>query len=431
MTLVELLVTLAVMAIVISGIAQALSAFQTIYTVQSYKRQANAAARQGVAVIERDLRAAGFGIEPALAFDFNIYQGDGQFCLGTVTGNLCAQPNATNARDRTTGTDQLVFYSREPNYWGGDAAGEPEGWAWQVNGAAGTQLNLRGHRFPQTLRKGQILQVVCVGATEQAYVTVNTTITSTGSDDANIPVAITPGVADDPFQQTTLVTAGGSCLGQTTARVFMVNRYRYYVEPQLVLPDNSRDTFLMLDTGLDQNGDNAVNAADNIPVARGVVDLQVGYLRPSAAGVAGATEEVGTTPTGALQACQLTVPGPPPAIPLSKITTSASCLNGLGILDFSSGAAARYAQYSYLPADIVDPARRSEDAGNISAVHVVMVARSEGAVRALAATRAPALMNRVPTSILADPPNRPFAYSVQETMIPVRNTIASSMLSYL
>jgi len=432
MTLVELLVTVGVMGVVIAGIAQALNAFQTIYTVQSYKRQASAAGRQGLAVIERDLRAAGFGMEPGLAFDFSVYQGDGVFCGNVgINTNPCAQPNNPTSRDRATGTDNLVFYSREPNYWGGDTAGEPEGWAWQVVSGGGGSLTLKGHLFQQTLQFGQVLQVVCAGAAEQAYVTVGARVVTSGNDDQLFTVTLTADRAGDPYRQTTLATAGGSCFVQNTARVFMINRYRYYVNPALLLPDGTTDSFLMLDTGLDRNNDLAFTAADDIPVARGVVDLQIGYVRPDALGLLGATKEVGASVlAGPLQACAVTIPAAAPASPLSKILAPVSCNNGLGMLDFANSAD-RYAQYSFYPADSGDPLRKSEFAGNMTAVHVVVVARSEGAVRALAATRAPATMNRTPASIVPDTALKPYAYSVQETMVPVRNTIAASMLSYL
>ena len=427
MTLVELLVTLAVMAIVMAGIAQSLVAFQTIHTVQSYKRQASSAGRQGLAMIERDLRGAGYGIEPGLAIDFNVYQGGGIFCGGTVTANACAQPDLATSRDRTTGPDQLVFYSRDPKYWGGDTASEPEGWAWQIATNAGT-FRLKAHASTQQLLKGQILQVVCGGAVEQAYVTVLSTTSLSGSAVTSVPVTGT--VAADPFQQAALVTGAGSCLSQSTARAFLVNRYRYYVNPVVLLPDGRTDSFLMLDTGLDRNGDGAVNSGDDIPVARAVVDLQIGYVRPVAGAAVGTTVEVGNLGAPPVPVCAITIPAAAPAIPLSKIVAAVACPNGLRILDFNTGAS-RYSQYSYLPADLADPLRRSEDLGNVAAVHVTVVARSEGVVRSLARTRAPATMNRTAASIVQDTANSPYVYSVQETMIPVRNVIAASMLSFM
>jgi hypothetical protein len=64
-------------------------------------------------------------------------------------------------------------------------------------------------------------------------------------------------------------------VGQPTA-VFLVDRYRYFIQS-----DASGTPWLMLDTGLDLNDNGTLpagDAADLIPVAKGVEDMQVAYV---------------------------------------------------------------------------------------------------------------------------------------------------------
>ena len=82
-------------------------------------------------------------------------------------------------------------------------------------------------------------------------------------------------VAAQPFRQNGVLS--DSCFSAGTARVFRINRYRYYVRTFAA----DQAPYLMLDTGTDLNGDNTLDISDHLPLAAGVEDLQVAYVLAS------------------------------------------------------------------------------------------------------------------------------------------------------
>src|SRR5688572_10818261 len=97
MTLVELLVTVAVMGIVLVGVMQSLGAFQRIHVIQSHSREAAEQARLALATIERDLRMAGYGMESGMAVDLNLFlrtntAGNTLDYCGATQGNVIGNP---------------------------------------------------------------------------------------------------------------------------------------------------------------------------------------------------------------------------------------------------------------------------------------------------------------------------------------------------
>lgn len=356
-SLVEMLISLAVLGLVITFAGVAIVGQQRLFVSTSKLRQAQGQTRSGLAFLERSLSLAGYGIEPALAIDFNIYAGTSDVARGP-NGRVC--PTTGCVRDRVDGPDELVVAGRDPRYWGQLAGARPEGRAWTVI-AAGTnasQIELEGVDPGEILPAGQILQIVCPGAARSAYVTLASRLVGpTGTTEANLIGSLAPAESGNPFRQNGQLT-GPSCLRLATTRVFAVFRHRYYV----AVPDPvSRVPYLMLDEGLDWNSDGQVDTADHRVIAEGVEDLQIAYERPSPAGV---PTTVGNSPGVALEQCAIA----------GAITAGGDCANGVRVVTFN-GREANLEDWSYHLAS--GAARHSSaDAGNINAIHVALTVRS-------------------------------------------------------
>ena len=380
MTLIELLVTVAVLGVLTTVILNVLGEFQKISTSAYWRREAGQNARAAMTSMERDLRLAGYGMEPSMAFDFNVYKGQGNFCSPTGgTATDCAP-----LRDSTTGSDELVFYARSPEYFPNpDDPAHPEGRAWIVKSTSTSaqlvlDVRVAGTNGPY-FGKGQILQIVCPFAAASTYVEVATTTSITATGLANIPLINSPN-AGNPYRQSQLIGGANTpCLASGSARAYMIDRFRYFVATP-TLKDNQTIPYLVLDRGIDVNGDGAVDAKDFVPIAEGIEDLQVAYVVPTALGTApktvGATVGVGTA------FCDATAVSP------------GSCTNGLRVLNFASLGAGSYSTWSYLQFPIASPMRNSSDAGNILAVHLTLVARGLTAQNNRRLEQIPAALNR-------------------------------------
>jgi len=428
MTLVELIITMGILAIVALAVSQVSIGFQSQFAAESLKRQAADNARTALIWMERDLRTAGYGIEPALTFDFNIFQGTtaiGVTYCNAMGGNIA---NTNCKRDNgAAGIDEIVFYARNPNYWGQDLQNDPEGQAWIVTAAAANSLTLRTHGA-ESFPKNQILQIVCPSASGVTYVSVLNTVTAT----VGLPTNLTTQAPQltDPFRQDPgalpCITSGG-------ARAFLVERYRYYVEPNMLLGDNtvgSKVPTLVLDKGVDRNLDGVIDGKDTIKVAAGIIDLQVAYTRPTA------------PPNGS--------PNPTLGIPARVgasapiaycrqqnwpfLTAAPIGCAGLSILDFTTGQGAKqYAGppggYGFMDLPVNDLRRQSPFNATINEVQLSVVARSipqwrsrqtpTGPVNVL-----PALLNRPAGNVPL-----PYELSVGDTTVPVRN-MRTRALSY-
>lgn len=397
MTLIELMVTVAVVAIALTVALGALLGFKQLVLLNNLKRETATQVRQAARFLERDLRLAGFGLEPALAFDFTVYAGLGSYCGGSPGGEAGSNP-CPAARDRIDGSDELVFYARNPEYWGGDLAGEPEGMAWAVlaTDAAAVTLSAHGGEY---FGRGQILQLVCSGGAGSVYARVSQT-TRVGAPGAAV-VPVEGAVDGDPFTQSP-ATLLGDCGG--VARAFLVERFRYFVEPAAVLADGSTSSFLMLDKGVDRNEDGQLDARDLIPIAPGLTDLQVAYLRPEPE-----PTEVGTAegvPISFCSASERPLMGP------------SSCPGGLRVVQFTAGAGASdYPQYSYLSAGARSGLRLGPDGGNIVGVRLGLVGRSVS--QASTRNTHPLLLNRA--ALGPDEQDQPFVYSTTELMVTTPN----------
>lgn len=372
MTLVELLVTLVVVAVVMALVAGTFTGTLRLFSRGEKRRASQDQARAAAAFVERALRLAGFGIEPALAVDFSVYRGLGASC--PTPGSV--PPAAACQRDFGDRPDELVFYARDPRYWADTESPAVEGRAWLVPAgtiAPGTlNLVLNGNDL---LLAGQVLQVVCPGATQVAYVTVARRVSATAADRGSPQVvSLGAGAAGDPFNQPG-VLQGSTCFSDGAARVFAVDRYRFHVQSYPDL-DGRLVPYLMLDQGLDRTGAGVADPDNEIPVAEGIEDLQVVYERPS-----------GLPPAGIEQAWVGEAPGsvltPGAFCPRTSMTTGAQACGapdppqgGLVLVNFAAVGADKYAAYSYHRFASASPIRNSPDAANIRAIRLAFTARA-------------------------------------------------------
>lgn len=278
MTLLELVVALAVSAMVVVGVAGVVNSQQKAYYGGHRVRGAQSAGRAAILEIERRLLLAGYGMDAPLAFDFDRYAGP----CPTEFAGFCA-------RDAADTSDEIVFFHRNPEYWvpgSFDAPDhsladawtkEPSGRAWRivsVDPAANT-LHIAA-RKDTTFYPGQILQAVCKGGAFYTYFTVGAKFGPLAADTDDASVTLSPvGDGTDPFRRQDATTADG-CFNAKTARLFQIDRERLHVRPVTV--DGEMVPYLVLDQGLDTNGDGKVTDADEIVLVEGVENLQFAYV---------------------------------------------------------------------------------------------------------------------------------------------------------
>lgn len=297
-TLIELMIALGVTAVAMAGAVIAVGAQERAYQAGHRTRAAQNSARTAVLFLEQKAILAGYGMDAPLALDFGWY----------VPAATCPGELAPCARDRTDDSDELVFYYRNPSYWVDPAPGaamtsEPRGRGWGVDAVAGDIVTLKarqGDVFPA----GQILQAVCAGELRFAYFTVATT--TTAAADGPLAVELRSVVTADPFRRQD-VLAALPCVAPaitSTLKVFQIDRYRYHVRP-IDVGNGRYDPYLMLDMGVDRDGDGDVDGDDEEFIAEGIESLQVGYVfSEPALPVAG------------------TVPGTPIAFPSPAVATA-------------------------------------------------------------------------------------------------------------
>jgi type IV pilus assembly protein PilW len=272
-TLLEITIALAVSAIALVAAIAAANAQQRAFYSGQKGRAAQNAGRAALLLLEQKLPLAGFGMDAPLALDFGWYT-----------------PPAGFVRDMIDDSDELVFYARDPAYWvPDDVAGEPKGRAWNVTALTSDKVTVTS-RPDDVFRKGQVLQLVCPGVLRYAYFTV----AATTPPAAGGPVAVdlVPFVAANPFQQQGELK-GHACL-TTGARMFLIDRYRFYVSKVDV--NGRTEPYLVLDTGTDRNENREIDPADELLVAEGIESFQVSYVFTSPS-LAPAGETAGTAIT--------------------------------------------------------------------------------------------------------------------------------------
>lgn len=311
-TLIEVLVGAAV-AIAVIGIVMAtfLSQQRSLQTLD-LSREASNASRDAMLSLQETVGRAGYGIDPRYVFDLRNYNCT-NYTGATTSSNAC--------RDKVDGTDELVFVERDPNYyWAGtntssaqgcdDTNAPCTGHAWQVTSFTTSTpykvtINARtGDKFPV----GQIVEITCA---KGANPTMGTVTATSGSAPGAVTLTLADTVTNNHYTDN-LNAASDACFGSggapgTGTSLFLVNRYRYFVM-QIANPiSNVNEPWLMLDRGLDYNGNGTTpeNGGDNsdlIPIAHGVEGFQVAYLlKPDPTGSVAAPDNnadwvVGNTP---------------------------------------------------------------------------------------------------------------------------------------
>lgn len=386
-TLVELLITLVIVSVVMALVSMTLIAQQRAFYANDRLRDAQSQGRTALTYLERDLMLAGYGIEPALALDFYVTGKSGSRCasVGAVPASPAASANWPTAlantvcnRDNVNRPDELVVHYRDPSYWGQDTSAAPIGHAWgttggstnidRTAGANRIKLNLRP---TDVIAAGRVLQFVCSGGQNSAYLTVKTAATNTGAGVAATWVAFEAAEAGNPFRQEFPANA---CFEVSSTRAFVVQTRHYYVEADLA----SGVPYLFLDEAYDRDGSGAVDASDRVVIAEGIEDLQVAY------DVRSATTEtrLGRTAGALIAFCGISA------------IAAGTCAGGLRLINFSTAGAANLSTWTYLPFSSQSPERLSPDAANVRTIMVGLVARSLVRVPDKAGTAAPALFNR-------------------------------------
>lgn len=362
-TLVELLVAVTVSVLVVSGAIGMLVAQQRVFRTTSADRAVQETGRIALEEITTNLRLAGYGIDPAYAFDFGplavVRQERAPSTAVVTAASTFASCTDVTCRDSVTGPDEIVFRYRNPSFVHALAQAP----------ASTTSIVIAGP-LANPIYQGQILQVMCfAGDMLWAYVTVGATVAATTSDTVTIQLAA--GSTDRfPFQNSYLSNScfsavaprGSSAVAfANAAKVYKVDQFRYYVtrydDAGNVVTDPSIDArpFLMLDQGL-VDGGNAIRSV----VSPDVEDLQFAYVFPNSP--TPETQLVGATPGTALTANDVDtdVDGGPPAF--SDDSTAAT--------------------------------RRTQHPANIRAVEVSLVARMPQGDDAVYDATIPAARNR-------------------------------------
>jgi type IV pilus assembly protein PilW len=326
-TLIELVVSIVVAAILVLAGMSILIQQQRLLQASSGDRAIQETARAALNEIGGNLRRAGYGIEPALAIDFNLYT--------PATATLGTAP--VTCRDSVDRSDEIVFYARDP--------------AFKTTLAAAPAANLLvlsgGIQAP--LRRGQILQVMCAGAAQTTYVTVAAAVAANwfppAAAPANTRVTLQGATGVFPYQNARLVLPA-SCFQNDWAnlRIHRVDRFRYYVGTFADSGSALTRPYLMLDRGLQDDDGTALDE----PVAPDVEDLQFEYVFYN---------------------------------PVTALTRSVGGLVG-GMAGTRLSSSAASIDLAAAPPDITsvgeDPARLTNSPANIRAVRVSVVTRSPG-----------------------------------------------------
>jgi type IV pilus assembly protein PilW len=417
-TLVELLVALAISGIVLATLFGVVQSQQTAYFQGHLQRAAQSSARQALAYVETRLATAGYGMDAPLALDFRGYG-------ASDAGNPqpCPALAAPCDRDRIDGNDELVFYARNPRYWvPEDRAGtvQPVGNAWRVVNVdlASVQLQLKPNDL---IERGRILQLVCKDGGRYLYATVSQTTRATAGlapgavETKQIPLY--GSLAANPFRRQELAAAD-ACFTGGNARAFFIDRFRFHVRPVNVGGTVGVRPYLVLDSGLDVNGDGWDEGEETI-VAEGIESFQVGYVLT---GTAAGFPARGTTP-----GTRITwVPGMPGSTTGNANVTT---LVYPGVPDPGEWEYQPTSWYRYAvgPTPAVAAERLTDHQANVRGVRVVLVAR--GPEPEPSKARVEPLVPILNANALPPWISTTVAYNRArvETTVPVRNMTARAM----
>lgn len=402
------MVAAGLLAFILAAATAVMVSQNATYVREQGLREAQEQGREALDYLEDAVRMAGYGIDPQLAFDFDFYNCN----LGSTTGNITQSSNcALLRRDSATQMDELVLYFRDPSYstsvtTGCVGATNLAGNVWQVTAVTTGASPSVTLNLPSTssIPAGSILQVMCQDASTYTYVTVKTAPVPPGSGcastavalEAPISVAGLTGTVTSPYSRSDLLTS--ACFSMTSTRAFLVDRERFFIHQDTANALQPRP-YLMLDRGIDANGDGALDDLDLLPIAADIEDLQIAYvleqvgilqtsasmtaaymLDSNADGVWGNTSGVSeqltansaaTTPYGL--AATLTAAN----TAAGATSSGAACLN-VSLAAFNYPCVMDKASLE-LSSNLVHPYRWLPWTGNIAAVRLGVIARSASA----------------------------------------------------
>jgi type IV pilus assembly protein PilW len=368
MTLIELMVSLAITAIVLAGVVGVMRTQQQAFYGGQKVRSAQGNARTALLYLEQALSTAGYGMDPALAFDFNSY------AASYGTNSDCPAQLSPCPRDSTSNADELVFYSRNPRYSvsATSQTANPAGNAWLATAMTATSLTVNAHGG-ETFAKGQIIQVVCAGGNRSFYATLASNLgpVTAGSQTLTLAAAVT----GNPFKRQDVIStpATDACLTSATARVFLIDRYRFHVRPVSTGTGGKVTPYLMLDRGIDITAptgggpDGTVDASDEQVIAEGIETLQVAYTFANS-GLAAVGTTAGTAITFAVGSATSTIK--------FGSTTVANEISTIPFPQTTSGTQTAYDPTSWFAYLAADPVRTTDSQANIRQVQLAVVARS-------------------------------------------------------
>lgn len=204
-TLVELLVTVAILSVVMAGISGVLIKQSQASAVQTAQRDLEESGRLALLELGNAVRMAGYGIDPPAAFDFARYA-----CTTPDTPTTCNG----GGRDRTDAPDEMVVAYRDPLFARSSTAPLT---GTTGAGPFGVTLNAP---LTRPIEVNRIVELVCAGGDTADYLAVSTAAAAGDS-----LLTLRQLTAADGFFPST--APANTCY--TTAAVLLVERTRYYV----------------------------------------------------------------------------------------------------------------------------------------------------------------------------------------------------------
>jgi len=256
-TLIEMLVAGAISIFAIALVTAIFLSQNRTFVSLDLARDASGNGRDAVLEMETSIKRAGFGIDPAVAFDFSC-------------------PVGSNCHDRINAPDEITFYARNPQYvWtpqnaalGCNTAGGCFGGGniWPITATTATtiQVTLGAN---DVIHKGRILLAVCANGASPVFATSTGRVQGPGVMTLNVTINTNAAgiFAGNAFQ---------ACHIGAGSALFLVDKFHYFVTTLAGEP------WLVLDTGLDYNQDSTTpptDVNDLVPVARDLEDMQVAY----------------------------------------------------------------------------------------------------------------------------------------------------------
>lgn len=259
-TLIEMMTGITISMIVMAGVALTFLGVTNAYHAESNITSVTEGSRVSMSFLERQLKLAGYGVDPRVAFDFDTGAGallkdnDGLTGLGAAAGGFT--------------TDDLAFRYRDPQF--------------VMSGVMPSLVQITSLSAPTgcptlpSLKDGQGLMVICQSAPQTAlYLTAN------GAQAAGATTLLVqkhPTIYNNAATWTDLAwpTIAPGCVG-SGVYVFLLNEFRVRTVALQSSGVIASRPYLVVFHGLKNAPDPATNA-DFDPLAPDVEDFQVAYL---------------------------------------------------------------------------------------------------------------------------------------------------------